>query len=57
MVLIDEPEISLHLEWLQSMLDDLKDIFNQTETKMLIATHSPDFVGDNYSLVQNLSYE
>ena len=57
MVLIDEPEISLHLEWLQSMLDDFKDIFNQTETKMLIATHSPDFVGDNYSLVQNLSYE
>jgi len=57
MVLIDEPEISLHLEWLQTMLEDLKRIFSQTGTKMLIATHSPDFVGDNYSLVQNLTYE
>lgn len=57
MVLVDEPEISLHLEWLQTMLNDFQEIFKQTGTKMLIATHSPDFVGDNYSLVQNLTYE
>jgi len=57
LVLIDEPEISLHLEWLQQMLDDFKDIVKQNGMKMLIATHSPDFVGDNYDLVQNLTYE
>lgn len=57
LVLIDEPEISLHLEWLQQMLGDFKDIVKQNGMKMLIATHSPDFVGDNYDMVQNLTYE
>lgn len=57
LVLIDEPEISLHLEWLQLMLGDFKDIVELNGMKMLIATHSPDFVGDNYDLVQNLTYE
>lgn len=57
LVLIDEPEISLHLEWLQQMLTDFKKIVEQNGMKMLIATHSPDFVGDNYDLVQNLTYE
>lgn len=57
LVLIDEPEISLHLEWLQQMLGDFKNIVNLNGMKMLIATHSPDFVGDNYDLVQNLTYE
>ena len=57
LVLIDEPEISLHLEWLQQMLGDFKEIVKQNGMKMLIATHSPDFVGDNYDLVQNLTYE
>lgn len=57
LVLVDEPEISLHLEWLQQMLGDFKDIVEQNGMKMLIATHSPDFVGDNYDLVQNLTYE
>lgn len=57
LVLIDEPEISLHLEWLQQMLGDFKDIVSLNGMKMLIATHSPDFVGDNYDLVQNLTYE
>ena len=56
-VLVDEPEISLHLEWLQQMLGDFKNIVKQNGMKMLIATHSPDFVGDNYDLVQNLTYE
>ncbi len=57
LVLVDEPEISLHLEWLQQMLEDFKEIVKQNGMKMLIATHSPDFVGDNYDLVQNLTYE
>lgn len=57
LVLIDEPEISLHLEWLQQMLTDFKKIVQQNGMKMLIATHSPDFVDDNYDLVQNLTYE
>ena len=57
LVLIDEPEISLHLEWLQKMLEDFKRVSELNGIRMLIATHSPDFVGNNYNLVQNLSYE
>lgn len=54
LILIDEPEISLHLTWLQSMIGDLKRITGVNGASLLIATHSPDFVGDNYELVQNL---
>lgn len=54
-ILIDEPEISLHLEWLQKMIGDLVKITEANGASLLIATHSPDFVGDNYELVQNLS--
>jgi predicted ATPase len=55
LILIDEPEISLHLEWLQEMIGDLKAVTSTNGASLLIATHSPDFVGDNYELVQNLS--
>lgn len=55
LILIDEPEISLHLDWLQKMIYDLLRITNANGASLLIATHSPDFVGDNYDLVQNLS--
>ncbi len=54
LILIDEPEISLHLAWLQAMISDLKRITKENGASLLIATHSPDFVGDNYELVQNL---
>ena len=55
LILIDEPEISLHLDWLQKMIGDLQRITDVNKASLLIATHSPDFVGDNYELVQNLS--
>lgn len=55
LILIDEPEISLHLDWLQKMIGDLSRITDANGASLLIATHSPDFVGDNYDLVQNLS--
>lgn len=55
LILIDEPEISLHLDWLQKMIGDLVRITATNRASLLIATHSPDFVGDNYELVQNLS--
>lgn len=54
LILIDEPEISLHLAWLQAMIGDLQRITKENGASLLIATHSPDFVGDNYDLVQNL---
>lgn len=55
LVLIDEPEISLHLKWQQSLVDDLRNICKTNNLSLLIATHSPDIIGDNWNLVQTLS--
>ena len=46
LILIDEPEISLHVEWQDSFLDDIKEIAEVREYNVLIATHSPDIIGD-----------
>ena len=54
-VLIDEPEISLHIAWQQQLINDLKEIAKETGISLLISTHSPDIIGDNWSLVQTLS--
>lgn len=55
LVLIDEPEISLHIAWQQKLIEDLKDIVKETGISIVISTHSPDIIGDNWSLVQTLS--
>lgn len=55
LVLIDEPEISLHIAWQQSLIADLKDIVKETGISLAISTHSPDIIGDNWNLVQTLS--
>lgn len=57
LVLIDEPEISLHLRWQQSLIDDLRNICANNKLSLLIATHSPDIIGDNWNIVQTLSGE
>lgn len=54
LILIDEPEISLHLEWMQAMIGDLIKVAEKNKMSLLIATHSPDLVGENYELVQHL---
>lgn len=53
-VLIDEPEISLHISWQQSLIRDLFDVSKESSITMLLSTHSPDIIGDNWSLVQTL---
>ena len=46
LVLIDEPEISLHVAWQQAFLDDLNRIAELTSLRFIIATHSPQIVGN-----------
>jgi hypothetical protein len=41
LVLIDEPEISLHVEWQMELLDDLKAALSSSNVHVLMATHSP----------------
>lgn len=54
-ILIDEPEISLHVAWQQTFLDSLKKIqkINKYE-KVIIATHSPQVICKNWELTYDL---
>lgn len=44
LVLIDEPEISLHLEWQEKLIDDFLELTDDSELRFIIATHSPGII-------------
>lgn len=54
-ILIDEPEISLHVAWQQTFLASLEKIqkINQYE-KVIIATHSPAIISKRWALTYDL---
>ncbi len=54
LVLIDEPEISLHITWQKEFLSDLLKIIKIQKIQVLIATHSPSIINDRWDLVYNL---
>lgn len=54
LVLIDEPELSLHVNWQQSLIDDLSSLGQQQELSFLLATHSPTVIGDRPELIRSL---
>jgi predicted ATP-binding protein involved in virulence len=54
LVLIDEPEISLHVAWQSRFLADLIDILKLTEAYAIVATHSPVVVGTRWDLTIEL---
>ena len=45
LILIDEPEISLHVKWQMSLVKILLEIKEIVENDVIIATHSPEIVG------------
>ena len=49
LVLIDEPEISLHVAWQRQFLDDMERVSNVSGTRLIIATHSPQIIGKWWS--------
>jgi len=46
-VLIDEPENSMHPEWKIRFIDDLKKITSMRSTQAIVATHSPMILGNH----------
>ena len=54
LVLIDEPEISLHVTWQKEFLQDLLRIIRIQSIQVLIATHSPAIINSRWDLVYNL---
>ena len=53
-VLIDEPEISLHVAWQKNFLSDLMEIVRISGFDAVVATHSPYIVGDRDDLMVGL---
>lgn len=49
-VLIDEPELSLHISWQNKFIKDLKSINSMNGVTVVIATHSPDIIDENWDL-------
>lgn len=54
LVCLDEPEISMHVAWQETMLEDLKLIAKVFGIQLVIATHSVDFVNGNWDYCVDL---
>jgi len=57
LVMIDEPELSLHVTWQQKFLDDITRISELANLDFIIATHSPSIVGHRTDLMVALHGE
>lgn len=55
LILIDEPEASLHVSWQKTLITDLVAI--APNAQFIIATHSPAIIGDNWDSIINLDDE
>jgi ABC-type lipoprotein export system ATPase subunit len=49
LVLIDEPEISLHVAWQKSFIKDIDSIAQLASLRFIIATHSPQIINKSWS--------
>jgi predicted ATP-dependent endonuclease of OLD family len=49
LVLIDEPELSLHVTWQQTLVPELMEIAQLAQLDFVLATHSPFIVGDEHA--------
>lgn len=55
LILVDEPEISLHVVWQEEFLRDLQEMTRLSSFDVLIATHSPQIIGDRWDLTVELA--
>ncbi|OBH75633.1 hypothetical protein A5682_25795 [Mycobacterium mantenii] len=49
LVLIDEPEISLHVAWQKSFIKDIDSIAQLASLRFMIATHSPQIINKSWN--------
>lgn len=58
-LLIDEPELSLHVAWQMDFLDDIEKIATMKQLRAVVATHSPQIINsrwdDCYDLYEQLT--
>lgn len=54
LILMDEPEISLHVAWQMEFLKDLGIVTKNAKFDVLLATHSPQIINDRWDLTVEL---
>jgi hypothetical protein len=54
LILIDEPEISLHVSWQKAFVNDLISISDVKHISFLLATHSPQVVNNRWDMTTDL---
>lgn len=54
LLLIDEPEISLHISWQKQFLIDITEVVKLSNLIVIMATHSPDIIGNRWDLTVEL---
>lgn len=57
LILIDEPELSLHIKWQLEYIAELRKIIGLSHFHTLIATHSPQIIHDNWDITISLAEE
>ncbi len=55
LVFLDRPELLLHLAWQDDFLPLLQQICDLNGCYLLLATHSPSLVGDDWNIVCELA--
>ncbi|RLI52113.1 MAG: hypothetical protein DRP09_18515, partial [Candidatus Thorarchaeota archaeon] len=56
-VLIDEPELSMHVEWQIDFVDAIEKISSEDDFRFIIATHSPAIVNSRWEITARLEDE
>jgi hypothetical protein len=54
LLLIDEPEISLHVLWQSTFVEDMAEMGRPRDLRLLLATHSPTLIGGRRDLMRSL---
>jgi predicted ATP-binding protein involved in virulence len=54
LILIDEPEISLHVMWQKAFIQDLQRIAKMKQISFLVSTHAPQIINDRWDLTRDL---
>jgi len=54
LILIDEPEISLHVAWQEAFLEDLGRVAGISKFDAVVATHSPEIINTHWDLAVEL---
>ncbi len=57
MLLLDEPEISLHISWQKKFLDDLLKVSSVIPMHAIVATHSPQIINNHWDIQIDLGEE